>query len=234
MASARDRNVGGGRLDVAAQARKIHSWIQNADFDEPRPRDCTADGECRQVHRPGAVGVGELCAHQEAARPENARRSKAIARAAQRQAEDSARRAIRENLAAIDAGEADELLADIEAEYGADFVTAELERARADADAELGGAPEPNDYNPSATAHANGTPEADPAPPTVTVDPDPTPAAPAEADSTEPVTTRPRARTRGLAAIARVPEPVRSLLICLWVLLRYSPDPAHPGGPVNA
>lgn len=153
-------------------------------------------------------------------------------------AEDSARRAVREHLAAIDAGEADDILADIRAEYGAEFVDAELEQARAEADVELGGAPEPNAHSPSATANANGPagePAADPEPA-----PTPEPAAPtiSPADDGRPSPGRtpapgaapsravewPDIRSLVSAALA----PIKLICVVLYVALALPWDATHP------
>lgn len=164
------------------------------------------------------------------------------ARNADDQARDSARRAIREHLAAIDAGDADELLADIETEYGEQFVAAELERARGDDRAEITGAPEPKAWSLSAIG-ATATEPPEPVP-----DPSPAPASPSTpepagleispADDGRPdpgrtptptadagrSLTLPNVRPVASAALA----PIKLLCIVLYVLLTAPLDATHP------
>lgn len=177
---ARDRHAGTNWGDITAQARQISSWIQNANWQNTGDIDRVIS---RLMSNPDKWIDPNLTASVNYARVKRdfglmtqGDRKKQL-RDARGQERDRARRALWENYEAIEAGEKSQLVDDIEAEYGADFVAEALARAREDAagverDRERG-APEPNDANLSTVAEANGPAGAEPAAPEVSAEPEP-------------------------------------------------------------
>lgn len=130
-----------------------------------------------------------------------------------------ARDAIRDNLEEIEAGGADQLLADVREEYGSAFVDDAIERAKA-LEPATGGAPEPSpqesDYpEPEPAEEPTADPEPEP-------EPDPEPVeAPTAAATPEPAAEPEPSPI--LKWIADLPGAIRSLATAAYVLLRWDP-----------
>lgn len=242
--AASDRNAGTNAGRIQGQIAQIRNWMDGADY-EGMAGDIDrvlAEIDLRAEIDP-TLSAGDnwrIIKNKYGLMTASDRQREA--RRADAKAEQSARRAIRENLAAIESGDPEGILDDVAAEYGREFAEVELSRAQADADPELGGAPEPNAHNPSSVAGANGTPgeSSDPTP-APTADPSParentsareslippaddgrpspsrTPA-PVEADSTG------SKRVVLTKALRRVTAPLRDLFIGFVVLPREHPE----------
>lgn len=172
MTKALDRHAGTNDGAIGGQARKINNWMSQAKWLDDKDRLVSVEMETLRDHIdptvPAKVNYRDLKAKLGLKTQSDVQE---IDRTADDKERDRARRALWDNVEAIDAGEKRQLVADIVDEYGRAFVESELDRARADLagierDQELG-APEPQDVNPSSTAEANGptvTPERDPEP----------------------------------------------------------------------
>lgn len=222
MSASNDRNAGTNPGRIRGQVEQITNWMDGAEFEHvPGGSDIDrviAEIDWRAEVDPTLTASTNYAIIKDRLGLKTATDLQTERRNAEQKAEDSARRAIRENLEAIDAGEADELLADIRAEYGAEFVTVELEQARAEADVEVGGAPEPKDWSPSAIGATateppesaparDSTPAPEPERPSDIPEPEPAPGAvttPEPAQAPEPVLSRGLARAgSALAAVGR-------------------------------
>jgi hypothetical protein len=168
MTKANDRHAGTNPGAIGGQARKINNWMSQAKWLDDKDRLVSVEMETLRDHIdptvPAKVNYRDL---KDKLGLKTQSDAQEIDRNADDQERDRARRALWDNVEAIDAGEKSQLVDDIADEYGRAFVESELDRARVDLagverDQELG-APEPVDVNPSSTAEANG--------PTVTAEP---------------------------------------------------------------
>lgn len=130
-------------------------------------------------------------------------------------AKQAAAKTLRDNLDAIDSGEREQLVDDIEDEFGEDFVRDVLSAARADVKDPAGGSfPEPREPE-SHTYEFEGIDETEDAPdePEPAPEPEPEPE-PAELEDPESAI---------LSVAARLPRPVRSIVVSMWVFVRWEP-----------
>lgn len=128
----------------------------------------------------------------------------------QDQAKQAAAKKLRENFDAIEAGEREQLVKDIQDEFGEGFVDEVLAAARVDREnPDEGSFPEPREVE-SHTYEFDGVEATDesPAASSEPVEPEPEPATPASTI---------------LAVAGKLSKPARSLLVALWVVLRWDP-----------
>lgn len=140
------------------------------------------------------------------------REARKEAREWENRAQKAAADKLRENFDAIEDGEREQLVEDIQDEFGEEFVDEVLAVERVDrANPEAGSFPDPRDIE----SHTYEFGEVE--------DSDETPAASSEPVAPEPEPEPMTPASTILAVAARLSRPARSLLVALWVVLRWDP-----------